>query len=160
MDKRCIKESASLQNCGPHALIKDPATQLDDEKDLEHLIVSIRQQKANLIAAAEPEEQAHDALNGDAQWFFEVNYMTQRRIMLGLLEWVEHGAMATIHFQQGDLVKTRTDVDKAVAAFEMIRAGQSLSARGMWTDWYRGDRKMNLDRAEHMTLELQKALNN
>ena len=32
-----------------------------------------------------------------------------------------------------------------------IRAGQALASRGQWKPWYRGDRKMNLGRAEDVT---------
>ena len=30
---------------------------------------------------------------------------------------------------------------------------QALASRGQWKDWYRGDRKMNLERAEKQTRE-------
>ncbi len=143
-----------------HVKIDNPVTTLYSPTELDSLIAAIERQKNGLVKAELLEKQVHDRLTGQEQRLFELNFMAQRRIMLGLLNWLQAGAEATIAFQEGNRQHGEQKIHRAIEAFEMIRDGQAFATQGLWKDWYYGDRKMNLGRAEHITREVARSLEN
>jgi hypothetical protein len=110
----------------------------------------VREQIARLdraIAAAEP-------LRGDA--FFDSNLLGQAHILRGICRWVGALAEASIAVREGR--SARPHLSAAMEGFAEIRKGQAMNSRGEWHDWYRGDKKMNLNRAEAWTRQLLERL--
>jgi hypothetical protein len=143
-----------------HLLLEHPTNKFFPNAELQELVENIRKQKSGLLKAGGLAEMAAEQLSGQKKRFLETNLLAQQKILLGLLEWVESGAQATLAFKQKDSVQVKKEMLKSVNAFKLIREGQALATQTIFKDWYRGDRKMNLDRAEHITHEVHKLLNN
>lgn len=85
--------------------------------------------------------------------FIQANLVGQAKILRGICQWVEALAEVSVAWRDGHQSRTVL-ARKALSAFDEIRAGQALNTRGEWHDWYRGDKKMNLSRAEAWTRQL------
>lgn len=123
------------------------------EEDPTALLVRLDRQIANLdrtIAAADGVRPA-----GQAKDFFDANLRGQAHILRGICRWTAELARAAIAKQQERNNEFRNHVDLSLTAFEEIRAGQAMNTRGEWRDWYRGETKMNLGRAEARTRQLK-----
>jgi hypothetical protein len=88
--------------------------------------------------------------------FFQTNFTAQRGILIGILKWVECAAMAVQDRERGDTAAVAAELRRARSALQEVRSAQAMTARGDFRDWYRGDRKMDLARAERLTAELIK----
>jgi hypothetical protein len=141
-----------------HVLLDDPAHELDTDEELGESLSEVQEQIAGLEKAGTLGKVVRQNLTGDAKMFYEENFIAQWHILMGLEQWLEAGILATQAFKDNDRPELETQVNNAMEAFEMIRKGQALTSHGKWQGWYRGDRKMNLDRAGHITAELDRAL--
>ena len=142
------------------AVMPEASTELTSEEELERDLAQVEAQAQAFEAVGERAERVRERLDGEARTFFEANLLAHQRLMLGLSRWVEAGLRATLAERQGDRAAVRRHAEEATRAVETIRAGQALAATGRFADWYRGDRKMNIDEIEALTSELLGALQN
>jgi hypothetical protein len=94
-------------------------------------------------------------LNGREAAFFRANLLGQAHILRGICRWTAALASTAVARDASDTAGARKHARAALAAFEEIRAGQAMC---IVPDWYRGDRKMDLNRAEQLTLKLRDVL--
>jgi hypothetical protein len=125
-----------------------------EQTDPRRLLQRMQEQRAALEDAGRKADAAAGQLRGEARLFFENNLLAQQRILLGLVKWAEAAVRAGLAAEAGERAECGRQLRAALDAFAEIRAGQSLTARGKWADWYRGDRKMNLARAEELTRQV------
>jgi hypothetical protein len=125
-----------------------------DPGRLSQLLANVRKQRKSLELAGSEADATLTKLEGADRQFFETNFVAQQRMLLGLLKWVEGGIRATMADDAGDRAAYAAQLRGAAEGMKEVRAAQALASRGEWRDWYRGDRKMNLDRAEHLTRQL------
>jgi hypothetical protein len=85
-------------------------------------------------------------LDGAPRRLFTVNLMVQQRIMLGLLRWTEGVLESALAFERRDWSGGAAALKRANLQMDGIRQAQALASFEPWEHWYRGDRKMNLDR--------------
>lgn len=111
---------------------------------------SVRRWGLSLLAGAEIDS-VLDQLDDAAKRLFENNLVAQYKILHGLLAWLEHCLEGGLALHKGQSADGAAKLREAKAAFAEIRQGQALASRGVWENWYRGDRKMNLGRAEDLT---------
>jgi hypothetical protein len=105
----------------------------------------VRAQSAALDHAGQLADAAHALIpEGDGRTFFETNLLAQQRMMLGLTRWLEALLEAAVAADCGDQTKAPTLLQTARAQMAAVFAAQTLASQGKWHDWYRGDRKMNL----------------
>jgi hypothetical protein len=121
---------------------------------LEEILPLVREQLSGLNKAQALAEATLSKLDGQARTLFEDNLLAQIRILSGLGQWLEACILAKQSADGGDQQAVKTNLQKAVNAFDAIRSGRQLAARGKWTDWYRGDKKMNLPALEKRTQEV------
>ena len=88
--------------------------------------------------------------------FHSANLLGQARILRGICRWVEALAETSIAIREKRDPKPHAAA--ALAAFDEVRAGQRLNTQGEWGQWYRGDKKMNLNRAEAWTRQFLEKL--
>lgn len=110
----------------------------------------LRAQRERLERALNLAAPVASRLRSQHREFFESNLLAQAQILAGLCRWAEQIALARSSLDS-DRQAALDHLGQAVSSFEMVREGRSLASRGRWRDWYRGDRKMNLDRAEWET---------
>jgi len=89
---------------------------------------------------------------------FDANLVGQARILRGICQWTAALARTSSALKSGSADQAKRHAREAMEAFSEIRAGQSLNTHGQWADWYRGDRKMNLNRALDQTRKLAEVL--
>lgn len=122
-----------------------------DPKKIEDRLAEVRRHLAALERAGAGIDPVVEQLDGTSKRLFESNFVAQYRILHGLKTWLERSLEAGIAVHKRLPMDAVARLHEAKAAFDEIRAGQSLASRGVWENWYRGDRKMNLDRAEELT---------
>lgn len=127
----------------------------DDPRDL---LAQLQAQRARLEQAGRAAAAATPKLEGAAKDFFSANLIAQQQVMLGLVKWAEACLQAALAAEAGKRDECGAHLQMALKAFAEIRAGQALAAGGKWTDWYRGDRKMNLPQAEALTQRIAQQL--
>lgn len=93
-------------------------------------------------------------LSGADKILFEVNFVAQQRILLGLQQWFDGVLRAGLAQHQDDRAAVAGHLRAALAGLATIRSAQTLCVQGKWQDWYRGEKKMNLGLAEELTREI------
>ncbi|MDZ4797927.1 MAG: glycosyl hydrolase 115 family protein [Bryobacteraceae bacterium] len=96
--------------------------------------------------------------NAAAKQLFESNLVGQARILRGICRWTAALAQTSIALHGNRPADAKRYTQSALEAFEEIRAGQAANTQGQWVDWYRGDRKINLNRALEQTRKLTEVL--
>ena len=87
--------------------------------------------------------------------FFEVNFVAQQKILLGITAWLDALVKASVAEDSGNRPACISSLEQAVNAFTLIHEGKALASRGKkWENWYRGDKKMNLPSVEKTSGEL------
>ncbi|NLX99768.1 MAG: hypothetical protein GXY83_27035 [Rhodopirellula sp.] len=114
-------------------------------------LTEVRRHRAALELAGAEIDPILNQLAGTARRFFETNFVAQYKIFHGLLTWFEHTLESGLALADGQSTQALEELREAQSAFVEIRAGQALASRGPFENWYRGDRKMNLDGAEELT---------
>ncbi len=98
-------------------------------------------------------------MEAPARRLFQVNFLAQQQIMLGLVEWLGAGLEAGLAMHEGQRDEAPAALARAGQAWQRIDAAQALATRGpKWEHWYRGDRKMNLAAARRLTERLAEVL--
>jgi hypothetical protein len=116
------------------------------------LIERVREQRRKMEEAAAPSPSIAARLAPADRVFFENNFVAQSRLLIGLLGWTEWVAAAA-EAAPRDPQTAAAHLARALEAFAGVKQAQALASRGPWNNWYRGDDKMNLDRAERQTRE-------
>ena len=117
------------------------------------LLNRLTKQLANLDGVLADADKLH-IKDAAARELFEANLVGQVRVMRGICRWTAALARTSVALRGDQREEAERQSRLALAAFDEIRAGQALQTRGQWVDWYRGDRKMNLNRALEQTRKL------
>jgi len=104
------------------------------------LLKKAKTQREKVEQAGANADQIAAKLEGADREFFESNFMSQQKIMLGLLRWHECAASQNV-----------TGMRDALA---LITLGKALASRDEFRDWFRGDRKMNLAQLNELTAKI------
>jgi len=123
-----------------------PDFRLDSPDDVADRLRSVRLQAAALDELVSETEAVAQRLEGAPRRLLTVNLIVQQRIMLGLLRWTEGVLESALAFQQRDWAAGAAALKRANLQMDGIRKAQALASFDPWEHWYRGDRKMNLDR--------------
>lgn len=115
----------------------------------------VRRQRAAVEKAEAEMNTVLARLDGPGRRLFESNFAAQYHILHGLLAWYEAVLSSGLAIEQGDATLWQQELEAALRGLEEIRRGQAYASRGDWEHWYRGDRKMNLARAEALTREVK-----
>jgi len=86
-----------------------------------------QEQRKGLEKAGALGEETLVMLDGRDRQFFEMNFMAQHHIMLGLTAWAEAGIRATLAEHDGNREEVLQHVHAGVEAFELVREGQQLA---------------------------------
>lgn len=130
-----------------------------NEADPRQLLAQLQTQRVRLEQTGNSAAVVSPQLSGTPKDFFTTNLIAQQQIVLGLVKWAEAAVQAALAAEVGKRDECGTHLQTAINAFAEIRSGQALAARGEWADWYRGDRKMNLNQAEALTRRLAQQIN-
>lgn len=124
------------------------------------LLQKVQQQKKSFEKVDALAQLVLPDLSPSQKAFFQTDFLASLKIILGLQIWLEQILQAKIAVDENRLPDSRAHLQNALAAFALIKAGQSLKTQGeKWQYWYRGDKKMNLAQKETLTLEVLKLLN-
>jgi Glycosyl hydrolase family 115 len=124
------------------------------------LLQKVQQQKKGFLKADSLAQIVLLALSPEQEVFFQTDFMASLKIILGLQIWLENTLLAKIAADENKLTEVRSQLQAALEAFTLIKAGQRLKTQGeKWQHWYRGDKKMNLIQKETLTQEVLKLLN-
>lgn len=118
---------------------------------LERMVAKVAAHRQAVEAAGAEVDAILGQLQGAERTFFEVNFIAQRQILLGLQQWFEGVLQAGLAEQKNDRPAVVRHLQAAQAGMATIRNAQTLCTQGKWRDWYRGERKMNLGRSEDLT---------
>lgn len=127
---------------------------LDNPQKVRDRIQQVEEQLAKLDKVLEPMEKLLATLEGEKVRFFEENFVSWYHIMRGLLVWLDESSKAGLALEQGQKQNALDHLQQALDGMNEVRKGQRLTSQGHWQHFYRGDRKMNLDRSESLTKEL------
>lgn len=133
------------------AALAAKSAKLNAPERVRELLTSVETQRNALEKAAADFDEILAKLDGDDRRFFETNLVAQHRMMTGLLDWVASACRAALALDGDDPKAAADHLAAGLEAMAVIRSGQALCSREPWTDWYRGDRKMNLSAAEALT---------
>lgn len=127
-----------------------PKPQDDDE-----LLDKVISQKQQHIAVLEMTEKLIPSLDTKSADFLNTDLLAPLQIMIGLEEWLEALLLAKKALDQHNLQEVEVQLQNTMHAFQRIRHGQRFHTQtAKWEHWYRGEKKMNLDRCEALTKEL------
>ncbi len=129
----------------------DKPSPFSNPEKIQQRLAEVRRHRTALERAGAEAAPVLAQLEGAAKRLFENNLIAQYQILHGLLAWLEHCLEAGLALHQEQPADGLASLREAKTAFAEIRAGQALASRGIWQNWYRGDRKMNLGRAEETT---------
>lgn len=151
--KRHLAQVLKSLEAGDRRIFESP-------ENVERLVADLRQHRQSIEAAGAEADAVLAGLAGDDRRFFQVNFVVQQQILLGLIEWFENVALASLALEQQDFTEAVARLETGQAAWERVRSAQALASEGKWEHWYRGDRKMNLKAAEEATAKLLAAVRN
>ncbi|KAA0988788.1 glycosyl hydrolase 115 family protein [Dyadobacter aurulentus] len=91
--------------------------------------------------------------------FFETNLISQTRIMLGLEEWLKQVLLAKKAMHEGQPDQCKNHLQLAVKSIDGINEGKAMNVKSdKWANWYRGDKKMNINACKDATEKVYKLL--
>lgn len=113
--------------------------------NFEQLEMLVQSQKEGLEMSMAHADVALNALEAWNKYFFEVNLVSQNKIIYGLTLWLESITQAVRAYEKNDREAVHKALSVALLQFEVINDGQAFNTRGpKWEHWYRGEVKMNL----------------
>ncbi|CAM3426362.1 glycosyl hydrolase 115 family protein [Zobellia roscoffensis] len=132
----------------------NPAGGLPLDESLEKVNLQLAGfEKAKSLAVS-----ADSKLAGMEKDFFESNLIGQVDIVIGLGQWLENCIYAKQAADNRDWETTRQHLRTALNAFEVIDSGKQKASKGKWKNWYRGDKKMNINALKERTKEVLKSV--
>ncbi|RYC70987.1 hypothetical protein EQG79_02230 [Spirosoma sordidisoli] len=156
------------------AILKNKQTETEESKwiksaigdmrsgdlSLSEQLVRVVRQREGLMRADALAIKIAPQLTPEQRLFFEVNFVAQIKIMLGLEDWLMHLIQAKLAADAADKSSVIQHLQEATRAISLAQQGKALSAKPeKWKDWYRGDKKLNLARKEALTNEVITLLN-
>ena len=88
-------------------------------------------------------------LNPGEAGLLSANFLSQAYFMKGLSQKLEYTVLAKQAVENGDRNMALKYLQMALECFSDIRKAKILATQGQWTDWYRGDKKMNFKASEN-----------
>lgn len=123
--------------------------------DLNSQLAQLQQQLDALEKVRTMAKDVEGKLTGQSQAFFTANLVAQANILYGIGNWLRACLQAQIALTEAqDMQQAHKHLQAALAALEPVETGKALAATGKWKDWYRGDKKMNLDEVRERTEEI------
>lgn len=122
---------------------------------LPELLPLVRTQLSELSKAQAMADAVVPQLQGEPAQFFTANLVAQIEILTGIGQWLENCILAKQAADEHDQAKVEGYLQEALTACQRMQQGQQMAAQGRWEDWYRGDKKMNL---QDLELQTQKTL--
>ncbi len=92
--------------------------------------------------------------------FLSANFLSHAYFMKGLSQKLEYTVLAKQAIEKGNRETALKYLQLAMECFSDIRKAKILATQGKWTDWYRGDKKMNFKASENRLKELTNELQN
>jgi hypothetical protein len=93
------------------------------------------------------------------QQFFQTDFMASSKIIIGLETWLEKTLQAKMAADANNLSHCKDYLKQAKQAFSLINQGKEFKSEDpKWEHWYRGDKKMNLNRKEMLTNEVKEKI--
>ena len=87
--------------------------------------------------------------------FFIDNLVVQLEVIYGLYDWVHQLSKAAGDIiLEGKTAKDNPHLKKAVYALEKLLLDRKKAEHGKWQNWYRGDKKMNMQAVLDQTRQL------
>ena len=139
------------RSCKPCSRIGRKPASCGTSRSAERMVAKVAAHRQAVEAAGAEVDAILGQLQGAERTFFEVNFIAQRQILLGLQQWFEGVLQAGLAEQKNDRPAVVRHLQAAQAGMATIRNAQTLCTQGKWRDWYRGERKMNLGRSEDLT---------
>ncbi len=120
----------------------------DDNELLEKVLLQKSRHSETLGKALEISQ----ALDGEQSELLNTNLVAHLKIMIGLEDWLIAVLKAREAWNDGDKEEARIHIRSAQEAFVVIKEGQEQHVKGnKWKNWYRGEKKMNLNDCESLT---------
>lgn len=117
-------------------------------KSAEEWLQKARSQRLAFSKVVYETELLLNQLSGDEAILIKSNLLSHAYFMRGLSQRLEYAVLAKMALEQGDHSACITNLKLAAESFSDIRKAKILGSQGKWTDWYRGDKKMNLQQKE------------
>jgi hypothetical protein len=92
--------------------------------------------------------------------FLSANFLSHAYFMKGLSQKLEYTVLAKLAIENGNRETALKYLQLAMECFSDIRKAKILATQGKWTDWYRGDKKMNFNASENRLKDLTNELQN
>ncbi|OFX28769.1 MAG: hypothetical protein A2W89_05035 [Bacteroidetes bacterium GWE2_42_39] len=125
---------------------------------LKELLVKVEEQKQKLAETGELAEEVSSSLSGQQKSFFDANLLAQQKIMQGITSWLKECILAKEMMEKRNVDQSVYHLEKALEHTGFITEGMSLASQEKWADWYRGDKKLNMERLIRETEETLKQL--
>ncbi len=145
-------------------IVHDPNLAISDmhpkPKDNGELLEKAMLQKKNHGAALEKGLAFVQQLNPEEQELLNTNIISHLKIMIGLEDWLIAILKTKNAWNDGDKEEARAAIQEALNAFTTIRDGQHFHVKGeKWENWYRGEKKMNINDCEALTNQIALLIN-
>lgn len=123
--------------------------------DLTEQIAQVKKQADAVKVALNSADLAVEKLSGKERDFFESNLMAQAKILYGIGIWLEAVLKAQLALEDEKKIQlVHGHLEEAVSALDNVSEGKKLASKGKWENWYRGDKKMNMDMVRERTEEV------
>ena len=77
--------------------------------------------------------------------FLRCNLLSHSFMMHGYSLMCKYSVLARIALKNGDLNECLHNLKMAANAVSLVEKGMSVNSQGKWKDWYKGDKKMNVE---------------
>lgn len=92
--------------------------------------------------------QLEAGLSAEEWAFLQSNLIAHAYFMKGMSRRLEYIAKAWLALDKDNTNDCSKNLELAKECFSDFRIAKILCSQGKWSDWYRGDKKMNLERGE------------
>uniref|UniRef100_UPI003593045A glycosyl hydrolase 115 family protein n=1 Tax=Persicitalea sp. TaxID=3100273 RepID=UPI003593045A len=117
-------------------------------------LAAVRRQKVGFAKADALSAEILPVLQDHEKTFFQNNFVSHVKIMLGLETWLENMILAQEAVDKAQLKSAAKYLESALKALDLVDEGKKLNVQtDKWQHWYRGDRKMNLGAVRQSTGE-------
>lgn len=125
---------------------------------LKELLVKVKLQEQKLEETGKLADEVSALLSGQQKSFFDANLLAQQKIMLGITSWLDECILANENILDGNTGQSVYHLEKAFEHTILINQGMSLASLNQWTNWYLGEKKLNMKRLKLETEETLKQL--
>ncbi|NLN18141.1 MAG: hypothetical protein GX162_02530 [Firmicutes bacterium] len=132
-----LRVLSALEKGDPSSLAEDP------RRLLEYFIQGTERSLTMWQGVADELDRVIHSLPADAQRLLDANLGVQLDIMIGLYGWFKALCQSALEMLDGG-GESRSHLDEAVRALQKLLNDRRRAENGVWRNWYRGDKKMNL----------------